>query len=104
VAAIHAAGADEDGRPVVDIEIPGGPRGRTHLVRVPVVEYTRVRDSSGRQGRRPVIETLLRLGPISRRVRVSLAGRGEMSFPMLIGRTALDAGVRVHPARRFILG
>ncbi len=105
VAAIHAAGADEDGRPLVDIEILGdGARGRTHLVRVPIVEYTQVRDSGGHAERRPVIETLLRLGPISRRVRVSLTGRRDMVFAMLVGRTALDSGGRVIPSRRFLLG
>jgi hypothetical protein len=104
VAAIHAAGADDDGRPLVDIEILDGGRGRTHLVRVPIVEYTKVRDSGGHAERRPVIETLLRLGPISRRVRVSLTARHDMVFAMLVGRTALDSGVRVIPSRRFLLG
>ena len=50
-----------------------------------------------------MIETLLRLGPVERRVRVSLTDRGDMLFPMLVGRTALAPEFRVCPHRRFLL-
>jgi hypothetical protein len=35
---------------------------------------------------------------------VTLTNRGDMLFPMLIGRTALGAGVVVDPTRRYLLG
>ena len=63
-----------------------------------------VRDTSGRMERRPVIETALRLGPLKKRIAVTLTNRGDMLFPMLIGRTALGAGVVVDPTRRYLLG
>jgi hypothetical protein len=62
-----------------------------------------VRDTSGRTERRPVIETALALGPIKRRIAVTLTNRGDMLFPMLIGRTALGPGIVVDPARRYVL-
>jgi hypothetical protein len=72
-------------------------------VRVLVRDYVQVKDTSGRTERRPVIETTLRLGTLERRIRVTLTNRGDMLFPLLIGRTALGPGVVVDPARRLLL-
>jgi predicted deacylase len=92
-------------RPILEITVPGGGRGRKpRRVRAAVREYVVVRDTSGRMERRPVIETALQLGPFRRRISVTLTFRGDMLFPMLIGRTALGAGIVVDPARRYLLG
>jgi predicted deacylase len=92
-------------RPILEITVPGGGRGRKpHLVRAAVRGYAVVRDTSGRTERRPVIETALRLGPLKKRIAVTLTNRGDMVYPMLIGRTALGAGVVVDPSRRYLLG
>ncbi len=93
---------DDDGNVLMDIEIPDG--GRRRATRVAVVEYAHVKDSGGHTERRPVIETLVQLGERAERVRVTLTDRGDMRFPMLVGRTALSGNVRVHPVRRFLLG
>ncbi|HEY2902201.1 MAG TPA: RimK/LysX family protein [Polyangia bacterium] len=53
--------------------------------------------------RRPVIETALQLGPLKKRIAVTLTNRGEMLFPMLIGRTALGPGITVDPSRRYLV-
>jgi predicted deacylase len=92
-------------RPILEITVPSGGRGRKpHRVRAAVRGYVVVRDTSGRLERRPVIETALGLGPIKKRIAVTLTNRGDMLFPMLIGRTALGAGVVVDPTRRYLLG
>jgi biotin carboxyl carrier protein len=92
-------------RPILEITVPGGGRGRKpHRVRAAVRGYVVVRDTSGRMERRPVIETALHLGPLRKRIAVTLTDRGDMLFPMLIGRTALGGGVVVDPARRYLLG
>lgn len=92
-------------RPILEITVPGGGRGRKpHLVRAAVRGYAVVRDTSGRTERRPVIETALRLGPLRKRIAVTLTNRGDMMYPMLIGRTALGTGVVVDPSRRYLLG
>ena len=92
-------------RPILEITVPGGGRGRKpHRVRAAVRGYVVVRDTSGRMERRPVIETALRLGSIKKRIAVTLTNRGDMLFPMLTGRTALGAGVVVDPTRRYLLG
>jgi len=91
-------------RPILEITVPRGGQGhRPVVVRAAVREFASVRDTSGRTERRPVIETAIQLGPIRRRIAVTLTNRGDMLFPMLIGRTALGPGVVVDPARRYLL-
>jgi hypothetical protein len=92
-------------RPILEITVPGGGRGRLpHRVRAAVHGFTVVRDTSGRTERRPVIETTLRLGTLKRRIAMTLTNRGDMLFPVLIGRTALGPGIVVDPSRRYLLG
>ena len=91
-------------RPILEIVVPSGVRGGKPLkVRAAVREYVVVRDTSGRMERRPVIETALQLGPLKKRIAVTLTNRGEMLFPMLIGRTALGPGITVDPSRRYLI-
>jgi len=92
-------------RPILELTLPGGSRGgaRPAPVRVQVRDHVMVKDTSGHTERRPVIETTLRLGSVQRRIRVTLTNRGDMLFPMLIGRTALGPDVLVDPARRSLL-
>jgi hypothetical protein len=92
-------------RPILEITVPGGRRGeKPHVVRATVRGFAMVRDTSGRTERRPVIETTLKLGPFERRITLTLTDRGDMLFPMLVGRTALGPGVVVDPTRRYLLG
>jgi len=102
---LTARGPQAPRRPLLELTIPRpGKRVRTDLVvRVRVHDYVQIKDSSGRMERRPVIETTLRLGDVQRKVRVTLTDRGDMTYPMLIGRTALGAGVVIDPARRHLL-
>jgi predicted deacylase len=99
----NAAGPSR--RPILEITLArGGSSRRRQVVRAPVREFLEVRDTSGRLERRPVIETTLELGPLRRRIRMTLTDRGDMRCPMLVGRTALGAGVVVDPSARNLLG
>ena len=102
---ITGLGPDSPRRPLLELTIPRrGKRLRTDLVvRVRVHDFVQIKDSSGRSERRPVIETTLRLGDVKRKVRVTLTDRGDMTYPMLIGRTALGAGILIDPSRRHLL-
>lgn len=82
---------------------PTGRRTDRRVVRLLVDEWVEVRDTSGRLERRPVIETTLTMGPLRRRIRLSLTDRAEMSYPMLVGRSSLPKGVLVDPAAKFLL-
>ena len=103
VTSMREIGFDDSGNVLCDITLPDE-RGVDRALRVVVVEYAHVKDSGGHTERRPVIETLLRMGTRGWRVRVTLTDRGDMRFPMLVGRTALGPDMRVHPTRRFLAG
>ncbi|MBI4508068.1 MAG: ATP-dependent zinc protease [Deltaproteobacteria bacterium] len=95
------------GHPVLEVRLPIGRRsgrGKGPITRVIVEEYVTVRDSGGHAERRPVIRTLLSVGPFVGRVRITLTDRGDMLFPMLIGRTALESDFLVDPSSRHLLG
>jgi hypothetical protein len=100
--ALHVHSMRETADGSWEIEL-GSESGRTRKLTVEVREFSTVRDSRGRLERRPVIETPLELGGVEKRVRISLTHRGDMIFPMLIGRTALGPEFRIHPSRRFLL-
>jgi hypothetical protein len=103
VTSMREVSFDDDGNVLMDVQL-ADETGRARATRVAVVEYAHVKDSGGHTERRPVIETLLALGSRVERVRVTLTDRGDMRFPMLVGRTALTATARVHPSRRYLLG
>ncbi|MGZ3438106.1 MAG: putative ATP-dependent zinc protease [Polyangia bacterium] len=103
VTSLREIGFDDGGNVLCDVTIPDE-RGIERALRVVVVEYAHVKDSGGHTERRPVIETLLRMGDRGWRVRVTLTDRGDMRFPMLVGRTALLPDMRVHPNRRWLSG
>lgn len=92
----------ERGKDIWEIEVPTGESKRAVRARVEVIEQVLVRDSGGHAERRPVIETSLRIGERLRRIRVTLTDRGDMRFPMLVGRTALDARTRIDPTRSYL--
>ena len=75
-----------------------------HDRRVTVIEKitrrSRVRSSTGEYTMRYFVKTRLRLGGIEREVEVSLVDRGDMTFRMLIGRTALAGAYVVDPTHK----
>jgi hypothetical protein len=77
---------------------------RVIVVRVPVVGFKRVRSSCGRPTERPVVEVELRLGPVTKVVRATVADRSGMLVPVLLGRHALAPEFVVDPARKYVLG
>lgn len=100
----HAAGAEP--RVIVELKIPSATRGKRPKVATAlatVIEFVNVRDSGGHAERRPVIETLLVVGSLQARVRVTLTDRGDMLHPMLIGRTALGSRMLIDPHHTFRL-
>jgi hypothetical protein len=69
----------------------------------PVVRMTVVRNSGGNPEQRPVIETTVRLGPVTKRIHVALTRRPGMRFRMLLGRRAIAGDFVVDVAKRYLL-
>lgn len=69
-----------------------------------VVDSREVRDSGGHRERRHVIETLVRIGATGFRAELTLTGRDDMLFRMLLGRTAIRGRFLVDPGRSYLAG
>jgi len=69
----------------------------------PVKDFRRVSDSGGHQEMRYVIETMVQLGQRCWPIEVTLTNRDNMTFRMLLGRTALQ-GICVLPDRSYLCG
>ncbi|MBI2992999.1 MAG: ATP-dependent zinc protease [Gammaproteobacteria bacterium] len=71
----------------------------------PVVDRRLVKDSGGHAEHRYVILTQVRAGETQWPAEITLTGRDDMLFRMLLGRTALIAGgLKVDPGTSFLLG
>lgn len=76
---------------------------RTVRVETDLVRTARVRPSTGKLQRRPVVEALVQIGPVQRRVELSLVSREKMLCRMLLGRTALAGCVLVDASQTYML-
>ena len=70
---------------------------------VPVVRMVVVSNSSGMREQRPLVETTLRLGPVTKRVRLTITNRAGMRFRMILGRKALEGDFVVDVAGKYLL-
>lgn len=71
--------------------------------RVRVLREIRVTDSGGHRELRPLIETELVLGPVRKRIFLTLTDRSGMLFRMILGRKAVAGDFWVDPAARYLL-
>lgn len=69
-----------------------------------VISFRIITNSGGESERRPVIETLLVLGEYQERIQLTLSGRSEMAYAMLLGRRAMHNRMLVDPARSYLHG
>ncbi len=71
-------------------------------MRVPVLRFVVVRNSSGVAERRPVVEALMRLGPVEKRICLTVTRRPGMRCRMLLGREALLGDFVVDVRRKYV--
>ena len=69
-----------------------------------VVDQRMVSDSGGHREKRWVIHTDVVIGPHTWPAEMTLTGRDDMLFRMLLGRTAMKNRTRVDPARSYLVG
>ncbi|MEO1489095.1 MAG: RimK/LysX family protein [Pseudomonadota bacterium] len=63
--------------------------GEQHECEAVHVDVRGITSSNGETQRRYVIKTYMKIGEVQFKAEISLADRSEMTFPMLIGRSAL---------------
>ncbi|MCC6417880.1 MAG: ATP-dependent zinc protease [Gemmataceae bacterium] len=90
---------------VAEMALALNPRrpGQLVTVQTPVLKMVAVRNSGGHSEERPLIETALRLGPVTRRILLTVTSRAAMRFRMLLGRRALENDFVVDVARKYLL-
>lgn len=77
---------------------------KTVEVEAPVLDFRAVRSSSGKATLRPVILARIELLGLDWPVELTLAGRDEMGFRMLLGREAIRRRFLVDAGRSFLGG
>jgi hypothetical protein len=73
------------------------------IVEAPIVRMVYVTNTGGGREERPMIETTIRLGPVRKRIRLTITSRAAMRFPMLLGREALAGSFVVDVSRKDVL-
>jgi len=76
---------------------------RLVTARVQVLRHVQVTDSGGHRELRPLIETELVLGPVRKRIYLTLTDRSGMLFRMILGRKAVEGDFCVDPAAKYLL-
>jgi hypothetical protein len=94
-----------DGRCMVRLRLALNRRRpeKTAVIQAPVVRMVYVTSTGGHREERPMIETMIRLGPVRKRIRLTITSRAAMRFPMILGREALAGSFVVDVSRKDIL-
>lgn len=104
VASIRTLAELGDGCADLEVVLAPDRRRPDRLVTTVVRQLARIQvtDSGGHRQVRPVIETTLVLGPITKRIRVTLADRATMLFRMILGRKTLEGDFVVDVAQKYL--
>jgi len=81
------------------------PRVKNDIRRtVPVADYRPVTSSNGEEEMRFVIETDFQIGDHHYLIELTLTRRGDMRYPMLVGRKALAGRLLIDPSASYLRG
>lgn len=102
--ATHVRVFEKDGAEWVRFRVHFGPRGARQNVQAeaPLVDRRKVRSSNGAVEERLVIRTTLASTGRRWMAEMTLAKRGSMAFPMLLGRGCLKRRFLVDSGRSFL--
>jgi hypothetical protein len=76
---------------------------RVRHVETPVLKMVVVRHSNGMCEQRPLVETTVRLGPVTKRVRLTITNRASMRFRMILGRKALEGDFVIDVSKKYLM-
>lgn len=95
---------EKDGQKWVEFSFHASAKDQIERIQAKVADQRKVRSSNGKEQLRFVIEAQLCLGKLCWDGHLTLANRGSMAFPVLIGRRALRRGFLVNSGKRWMLG
>lgn len=102
--ASHIRPFEKDGTPWVRFRVYTGKRGKRVLTvaEAPLVDQRKIRSSNGAVEDRYVVATRLATMGLEWEAEVTLARRGSMAFPMLLGRACLKRRFLVDAGRSYL--
>jgi hypothetical protein len=105
VAALRTLLEHRDGTADLLLSLPFDRRHpeRATTARAVMLRRVTVADSGGHREVRPLISTELVLGPVRKRIFLTLTDRGGMLFRMILGRKALEGDFVVDVAKKYLL-
>ena len=78
-------------------------RDELRVVEAPVLRMVVVRNSNGMCEQRPLVETDIDLGPVRKRILLTVTNRAGMRFRVLLGRQALADDFVVDVSKKYLL-
>jgi hypothetical protein len=105
VDSLHILQSLPDGTQAADVLLVPERRhpARRITARVRILRHIHVTDSGGHRELRPLIETELVLGPVRKRIFLTLTDRSGMLFRMILGRKAVAGDFYVDAAGKYLL-
>jgi hypothetical protein len=76
---------------------------RITVVEVPLVRWVVVANSGGTREQRPLIETVVRLGPIRKPILFTVTNRSSLRFRIILGRRALAGDFLIDVGQKYLL-
>ena len=74
------------------------------MIKRPVIGYKTIKNSFGKKQLRPLINLSIKIGNNTIDTIITLTTRSRMTYPILIGRSALDKNYRINPSKSFLTG
>jgi hypothetical protein len=78
-------------------------QGELRVVEAPVLRMVVVRNSAGMCEQRPLIEADIVLGPVRKRIGLTVTNRAGMRFRVILGRLALADDFVVDVSKKYLL-
>ncbi len=103
---IHIENLEElpEGRIRFDVVLSRSEHHQRVSVEAVCLKMRRVRSSNGHVSVRPLVETTMRMGSVTKKIQLTLVGREKMKSRMLVGRQALSDDFAVVCDQAFIAG
>ncbi len=74
------------------------------MIKKPVVGYKMIKNSFGKKQLRPLVNISIKIGNNTIDTITTLTTRSRMTYPVLIGRSALNNNYRINPRKSFLTG
>jgi len=93
-----------ENRVMFNVVLSNGAKRKYKRIIAEVVRWAKVKSSSGHYNMRCFVRTRIRIGGVIKEIEISLDSRDDMSYRMLLGRSALEGEFLVDVGKRHAFG